>query len=133
MADDGVQQLVQGGGDADGWVFPENVPDAEPLQLFDGAWARGVLVGEEPPEKIPLADGAYVPAFAVDDRHGTAAMVPELFQALAHRAVVVEESHTVLRRQEISNIHNNASFLAGGSAWNVVDALIIIYRKRPVK
>lgn len=116
LADDGVQQLVHGGGDADGGVFPEDVPDVEPFQLLHGAGTRGAFVRQKPPEEIPLADGAYILALAVDDGDGAAAVMPELFQALAYGVVVVQVGDAMLRRQKVSDIHNDASFLMGRRA-----------------
>ena len=116
LADDGVQQLVHGGGDADGGVLPENIPDVEPFQLLHGAGTGGAFVGQKPPEEVPLADGAYVPPLAVDDGDGAAAVMPELFQALAYGVVVVQVGDAMLRRQKVSDIHNDASFLMGRRA-----------------
>lgn len=113
VPDDGFQQLIQGGGDADGGVLPEDVPDVEPFQLLGGAGTGEALVGEEPPEEVPLADGAHILALAVDDRDGAAAVVPELLQALAHGAVVVQVGDAMLWRQKVSNVHGDASFLMG--------------------
>lgn len=116
VPDDGVQQLVHRGGDADGGILPEDIPDVKPLQLLHGAGAGSSLVGQEPPEKISLADGAHVLALAVDDGDGAAAMVPELLQTLPDGVVVEQVGDAVLRRQKISDIHNEASFLMGRRA-----------------
>lgn len=116
VADDVVQQFVQGSGNADRGVFLKNVPDVEPLQVLDGAGAGGALVGNEPPEEVSLADGSHVLALPVDDGNGAEAVVPEFFQALTHRVVVVKEGDAVFGDQEIRNIHDHASFLKGGAA-----------------
>lgn len=132
VADDVVQQLIQGGGNTDRGVFPQNIPDMEPFQFLNGTGTRGALVRQEPPEKISLADSAYVLAFAVDDGNSTAAMMAEFFQALAHRVIVIEESDAVLGSQKISNVHGNASFLMGGASRlgrSGVAFISIIYRK----
>lgn len=116
LADDGVQQLIHGGGDADGGIFPENVPDVKPFQLLHGAGAGSAFVGQKPPEKIPLADGAHILSLAVDDGDGAAAVMPELFQALADGVVVEEVGDAMLWRQKVSDIHSDASFLMGRRA-----------------
>lgn len=116
VADNGVQQFIQRGGYADGGIFPKNVTDMEPFQFLGGAGARGAFVGQEPPEKISFTDGTHILSSAVDDGDGATAMVPEFFQALAHGIVVVQIGDAVLRRQKVSNIHNDASFLMGGSS-----------------
>lgn len=134
VPDDGIQQLINGSGDADGGIFPEDIPDVEPLQLFHGAGTGGSLVRQKPPEEISLADGAYVLAFAVDNGDGAAAMVPELFQTLADGVVVIQVGDALLRRQEISNIHSDASFLLGRRESRLdhsgVGCISIIYRER---
>lgn len=131
LADDAVQQLLQRGGDADRGIFPEDIPDVKPFQVLHGARGERTLVREDPPEEVPLADGAHIPAFAVDDGDRAAAMVPELFQPLTQRVVVVQERDPVFGSQKISNIHSCASFLLGGTVRPVkwVDAIFIIYRK----
>ena len=116
VPDDGVQQLVHRGGNADGRIFPENVPDMEPFQLLQGAGAGVALAGQEPPEEVPLADGAHILPLAVDDGDGAAAMVAEFLQSLAHGVVVEQISDAVFWRQKISDIHSDASFLMSRQA-----------------
>jgi len=133
LTDDAVQELVQGGGDADGGVFPEDIPDVEPLQFLDGEIGCA-FVGKEPPEEISLADSAHILSPAVDDGDGAAPVVPELLQPLAQGVVVVEVGDTVFGGQQISNIHSRASFLLRrgsppGSRLVVRGTVSIIYRK----
>ena len=104
-------------GDADGEVlgFPENVPYLELLQILHGAGPLALsLVSDEPPEEIPLADGADVLSVPADDGDGGVAMVPHLFQSLPERVVVIEVRDAFFGKQEISDIHETAPFLEDG-------------------
>lgn len=131
VADDRVQQLADGGGDTDGGIFPENIPDVEALKLLHGAGIT--LIGKQPPEKVSFTDGAYVLALAVDDGYSAAAVVPEFFQPLAHGVVVVQIGDAMLRCQKVSNVHSDASFLMAGGPGRLglvgIGCISIIYRK----
>jgi hypothetical protein len=78
----------------------------KPLQLLHGAGTRGTLVREKPPEEVSLADGAHILALAVNDGDGAAAVMPELFQALADGVVIVQISDAMFWCQKVSNIHD---------------------------
>ena len=111
------EKFFHADGDADGEVlgFPENVPYLELLQILHGAGPLALsLVSDEPPEEIPLADGADVLSVPADDGDGGVAMVPHLFQSLPERVVVIEVRDAFFGKQEISDIHETAPFLEDG-------------------
>ena len=129
-----AEQLFHTDGDPNGGIVvsTKKVTDVQLFQVLHGTdLPRLGVVGENLPEEIALADGAYILAAAGDDGNCRIAVVPHLFQSLAEGVVIVEIGDTVLGEQKISNVHCSASFLGGGgppvvqwlpSIYNIQDA-----------
>lgn len=131
-----VQQFFHGDGDADRRVavFAENVADVQMLHGTHGtALLRVGVIGEKSPEKITLADCAYVLSVTGDDGDGGITMVPHFLQSLTKCEVIIKVSDIAFGNQKISNIHWASSFLERESACYTVLYLIIVYRKKPRK
>ena len=75
----------------------DEIPDVELLQILhgDGVPDIGFPV-QEPPEEIPLADGAQILSAAGDDGNGGIAVVTHFFQPLPEGVVIVQIGDTVL-------------------------------------
>lgn len=85
-----VQKFIHGNRDADRRIMgaAKNVTDPKLLQLFHGAWIFCFFT-KDAPQKVALADSAYVLACAGDDGNRCVTMVPHFFQSLTKRAVII--------------------------------------------
>ena len=64
----------------------------------------------QPPEDIPLGQGAHILALAVEHRDGCVAVVLPFFQRLPQGEVIVDIHQVLLGGKEKQNIHENNSY-----------------------
>jgi hypothetical protein len=90
----------------------KDLPHGKMFQIPHGALENGALLGaEQPPEKIALADSAYVPTLPGNDRDDLITVVAHFFQSLSEGTVVIKESCTILGEQKISYVQFTFLFL----------------------
>ena len=110
-----LDELVHARGDRDGLVVPlvGKIPDGnvlcrlkvEAVELF------------QPPEDVPLGQGAHILAPAVEHRDGCVAVVLPFFQRLAKGEVIVHIHQVLLGGKEKQNIHENNSYCELFRRW----------------
>ena len=99
-------QLVHAGGDSHGLVIPL-VGKARDGHILGGFNVQPVLLFQ-PPEDIPLGQGAHILALAVEHRDGCVAVVLPFFQRLPQGEVIVDIHQVLLGGKEKQNVHQTA-------------------------
>ena len=74
------------------------------------------MVFFQPPEDIPLGQGAHIFAFAVEHRNGCVAVVLPFFQGLPQGEVIVDIHQVLLWGKEKQNVHHQLSYRKTNSA-----------------
>ena len=99
----GLHQLVHAGVDGDGQIIPLALKAADgdvlgPLQIQP-------VIPFEPPQDVPLGQGAHILPSPVQDGDGGVAVVLPFFEGLPEGKVVIDIHQVLLGGEEKQNIH----------------------------